>query len=89
MSTAWAFGIPLLLERGFKRHTSLHPGTMFYDVGELPSVIHKFVDNPSLLNTYRSHQPLSTRMSQRRLELARALHVDIQGTEYSDTGQLL
>lgn len=85
MSTAWAFGIPLLLERGFERHQSLHPGTMFYDVHDLPDVLRKIVDNPMILDTYRGHQPAATVTTQRRRELARALQVAIPTAEQSDS----
>ncbi|HCN04328.1 MAG TPA: hypothetical protein DIS79_01815 [Bacteroidetes bacterium] len=88
MSTAWAFGIPLLLERGFERHESLHPGTMFYDVDDLPAVLLRLVENPLILDEYRGKQPTSSTAPQRRRELARALDVDVSMVVHSNTGEL-
>lgn len=89
MSTAWAFGIPLLLERGFERHESLHPGTMFYEVNELPSVLRQVAEDPRLLDKLREHRPPSANPRRRRRELARAFGFDVSVGSPLDTMESL
>ena len=45
-NVAYAAGLPLLLERGFEKHPSLHPGTMFYDVDNLHGALERAASDP-------------------------------------------
>jgi len=51
MSNAWAYAKPLMLERGFAKHTSL-ASSIFYDVAALPDLIRRFAEDRTLLIPY-------------------------------------
>ncbi len=51
MSGAWAYGKPLMLERGFEKHVSL-ADSIFYDVDSLPDMLRRFADDRTLLAPY-------------------------------------
>jgi|GEM_PF-3049082 len=51
MSSAWTYAKPLMLERGFQKHTSLAT-SIFYDASALPDMLRTYSHDRSLLAPY-------------------------------------